>query len=206
LGIHLLLGSMVERGPAAQPGEHGRVELRRSFNTSLLFGPDGRRLAAYRKIHRFDVDLPPDVVFRESDAVLPGTDPVTVATSLGRLGLSICYDLRFGELYRSLVDRGAEILAVPSAFTARTGRAHWRVLLRARAIENQCWVLAPAQVGRHDDGGIRHSYGHSMIVDPWGEIVAEVDEDAPGFAIAKIDPARVAEVRRAMPVREHRRL
>jgi predicted amidohydrolase len=188
---------MVERVPATH---------QRSYNTSLLFGPDGRRLATYRKIHRFDVDLPPDVVFRESDAVLPGVDLVTVATPLGRLGLSVCYDLRFGELYRSLVDRGAEVLAVPSAFTARTGRAHWRVLLRARAIETQCWVLAPAQVGRHDDGGIRHSYGHSMIVDPWGEVVAEVVEDAPGFALAPIDLAQVAEVRRAMPVRAHRRL
>ena len=134
----------------------------------------------------------------------PGDEIVVVATPLGRLGLTICYDLRFGELYRALVERGAETIFVPSAFTATTGKAHWEALLRARAIECQCWLLAPAQYGRHDDGGLRESYGQAMIVDPWGQIVAQVP-DGIGFALAEIDLDQVARVRRAIPVAEHRR-
>jgi predicted amidohydrolase len=195
LGIHLLLGSFAERGP----DEH------HCHNTSVLFGPDGERLAAYRKIHLFDVDVPGGVTFRESDTVAPGSEVVVAATPLGTIGLSICYDLRFGELYRALVGRGASVITIPSAFTAVTGKAHWEVLVRARAIETQCWVLAPGQHGAHDDGGLRESHGQSMIVDPWGQIVARVP-DGTGIALAEIDLARVESVRRAIPVAAHRRL
>ncbi len=196
LGIHLLLGSFNER--AEDPG--------RCSNTSVLFGPDGSRLAVYRKIHLFDVDVPGGVSFRESETVAPGREVVTASTPLARFGLSICYDLRFGELYRALAAAGAEVLLVPSAFTAKTGRAHWEVLLRARAVETQCWVIAPGQVGHHDDGGLKESWGHSMIVDPWGEVVAERDEDGPGLALAEVDLERVARTRAAIPVAAHRRL
>ncbi|HXO40300.1 MAG TPA: carbon-nitrogen hydrolase family protein [Thermoanaerobaculia bacterium] len=204
LGIHLLLGSFNERSD----------EPSRCYNTSVLLGPDGEVLAVYRKLHLFDVDVPGGVRFTESATCKPGAlgapgDPdrgLAVAdTPLGRLGLTICYDLRFAELYRRLADLGADILAVPSAFTMATGKDHWEPLLRARAIENQCYVLAPAQHGRHDDGGLRESYGHAMIVDPWGLPVA-VASDGPGLALAEIDLERVARVRRAIPVRQHRRL
>ena len=195
LGIHLLLGSFNERGPDAG----------RCHNTSVLFGPDGGRLAVYRKIHLFDVDVSPEVRFTESATVAPGREPVVVATGLGRFGLTICYDLRFGELYRKLVELGAEILTVPSAFTYTTGRDHWQPLLRARAIESQCWLLAPAQCGRHDDRGLRRSFGHAMIVDPWGEVVA-LAPDGPGVAMAEIDLDRLRQVRAAIPMAEHRRL
>ena len=195
LGIHLLLGSFNEVGTA--PG--------RCRNTSVLFGPDGARLAVYRKIHLFDVDVSPEVRFTESATVEPGTETVVAATPLGRIGMTVCYDLRFAELYQKLRDGGAEILAVPSAFTLTTGRAHWHPLLRARAIENQCWVIAPAQHGRHDDQGLRESFGHALIVDPWGAVVADA-ADGPGLALAEIDLGRVAAVRRAMPVADHRRL
>jgi deaminated glutathione amidase len=195
LGIHLLLGSFNERSD--EPG--------RCHNTSVLFGPDGAILAAYRKIHLFDVDVSDAVRCRESDAVKPGARWVVATTALGRLGLSVCYDLRFGALYRRLVQEGAEILCVPSAFTLTTGRDHWEPLLRARAIENQCYVLAPAQYGRHGDPGLRESYGHAMIVDPWGLVVATAP-DGPGLAFAEIDLDRVARIRRAIPVRAHDQL
>jgi predicted amidohydrolase len=195
LRIHLLLGSFNET--SREPGH--------CFNTSVLFGPDGARLAAYRKIHLFDVDVPGGVSFRESDSVAPGADVVVADIPLARVGLTICYDLRFGELYRELVERGARVITIPSAFTATTGKAHWEVLVRARAIETQCWVLAPGQHGRHDDGGLRESHGQSMIVDPWGQVVAQVP-DGPGLAVAEIDLARVESVRRAIPVAAHRRL
>jgi deaminated glutathione amidase len=206
LGIHLLLGSFNERSDEPQ----------RCHNTSVLLGPDGQVLAAYRKLHMFDVDIPGGVRFMESttckpgDAAQPPADParpglVVAATPLARLGLTICYDLRFGEMYRRLADLGAEVITVPSAFTLATGKDHWEPLLRARAIETQCYVVAPAQYGHHDDGGLRDSYGHAMIVDPWGLPVA-VASDGPGLAIAEIDLARVERVRRAIPVRQHRRL
>jgi predicted amidohydrolase len=130
---------------------------------------------------------------------------VVAATPLGRIGMTICYDLRFAELYRRLAELGADLLTVPSAFTLTTGKDHWEPLLRARAIENQCYVLAPAQHGAHDDGGLRESYGHAMIVDPWGLVVA-MASDGPGFALAEIDLDRVERVRQAIPVRRHRRL
>ncbi|HVS03295.1 MAG TPA: carbon-nitrogen hydrolase family protein [Thermoanaerobaculia bacterium] len=194
-GIHLLLGSFNETGPDAS----------RCYNTSVLFSPAGERLAVYRKIHLFDVAVPPDVFFRESETVAPGEEPVVAATPLARIGMTVCYDLRFPELYRRLTADGAEVLTVPSAFTSTTGKDHWEPLLRARAIENQCWVVAPGQHGRHDDGGLRHSWGHSMIVDPWGHVVAMVS-DGPGVAVAAIDLERVTAVRRSLPALDHRRL
>lgn len=195
LGIHLLLGSFNERSEDSD----------RCYNTSVLFGPDGERLATYRKIHLFDVDVSDEVRFEESKTVKPGDRPVTVETELGKLGLSICYDLRFPELYLALVGAGAELLTVPSAFTATTGKDHWHVLLRARAIESQCYLVAPAQSGRHDDDGLRESYGHAMIVDPWGQIVG-MAADGPGLAFAEIDLERVRWCRKAIPVADHRRL
>lgn len=195
LGIHLLLGSFNEKGEDSE----------RCFNTSVLFGPAGERLALYRKIHLFDVEVSPQVRFTESDTVEAGREPVVAATPLGQIGLSICYDLRFPELYRRLRSQGAEVLAVPSAFTLTTGKDHWQALLRARAIEDQCYVLAPAQFGRHDDDGLRESYGHAMIVDPWGHVVA-MASDGPGMALAEIDLERVRTVRRSMPVEQHRRI
>ncbi|MEM9593305.1 MAG: carbon-nitrogen hydrolase family protein [Acidobacteriota bacterium] len=198
LGIHLLLGSFNERLP--EPTDPVRC-----YNTSVLFGPDGERVGMYRKIHLFDVDVSDAVRFQESATVEPGSETVVVETPLGRLGFSVCYDLRFPELYRRLVDDGAEILAVPAAFTLTTGRDHWYPLLRARAIETQSYVLAPAQWGRHDDQGLRESYGHSMIIDPWGQVVATVS-DGTGIAMADLDLDRVRKLRRSMPVAEHRRL
>jgi predicted amidohydrolase len=195
LGIHLLLGSFNERAEI-----EGRCH-----NTSVLFGPDGGVLAVYRKIHLFDVAVHPDVVFQESATVVAGGEAVIAETPLAWIGLSICYDLRFPELYRALVENGAEVLAVPSAFTLATGKDHWEPLLRARAIENQAWVLAPAQHGRHDDGGLRQSWGHAMIVDPWGQVVA-CASDGPGIAVAEIDLARQRAIRERLPALQHRRM
>lgn len=190
LSIHLLLGSFNER---SEQSYH-------SYNTSVLFGPSGDRLAVYRKMHLFDCELPNGLRFQESEAVLPGQTAVVVPTPLARLGMSVCFDLRFGELYRRLVEMGADVLAIPSAFTSVSGRDHWEPLLRARAIESQCYVIAPGQWGRHDDSGAKESFGHSMIVDPWGQILAMVP-DGPGFALAEIDLDRVSRIRRAMPLR-----
>ncbi len=195
LSIHLLLGSFNEKSSVDE----------RCSNSSVLFGPDGVRLAVYRKIHLFDVDVPDGVSFRESATVVPGDDVVVCETPFGGVGLSICYDLRFGELYRALVARGAALLAIPSAFTATTGKAHWEVLVRARAIESQAFVVAPGQQGAHDDGGLRESHGRSMIVDPWGRILAEAP-DGVGIAVAELDFAEVARVRAAIPIAAHRRL
>ncbi len=195
LGIHLLLGSFNERSDDPV----------RCYNTSVLFAPDGSRVAAYRKIHLFDVDVSEEVRFQESATVKAGASVVAADTPLATFGLSICYDLRFPELYQALVRAGAEVLTIPSAFTATTGKDHWHVLQRARAIESQCYVIAPAQSGRHDDDGLRESYGHSMIVDPWGHVVA-MASDGPGIALAEIDLERVAWCRGAIPVTQHRRL
>ena len=195
LGIYLLLGSFNE-----STGEPDRC-----YNTSVLFGPDGERLAVYRKIHLFDVDVSPEVRFVESATVKPGTALVTASTPLGHLGLTICYDLRFPEIYRALRNKGAEILMVPSAFTMTTGRDHWMPLLRARAIENQCFLVAPAQCGLHNDDGLRESYGHAMIIDPWGDVMA-MASTGPGVVVAEIELTRIAAVRSSMPVWEHRRL
>lgn len=192
---HLLLGSFNER--SEEPGL--------CYNTSVLFSPAGERLAVYRKIHLFDIDLSDEVRFLESATIKAGAEVVVASTDLGRIGMSICYDLRFPELYRQLLDRGAEVVCVPSAFTWTTGKDHWQTLLRARAVENQCFVIAAAQCGKHDDDGLRESWGHSTIIDPWGEVLAMAGEE-PGVVAAEIDPGRVAEVRRAMPIADHRRL
>lgn len=191
--VHLLAGSILERG-----APDGKL-----FNTSVLLGPNGAQLAVYRKIHLFDVELGDGQTYRESAKVAAGEQLVVVDTPLGKLGLSVCYDLRFPELYRRLLDDGATVLAVPSAFTAVTGKDHWHVLLRARAIENQCHVLAPAQGGTHETG--RQTYGHALIVDPWGKVLAEVDRGE-GFALAKIDSEVTRAVRQKLPALTHRRL
>ena len=169
----------------------------------LVFAPDGRRVARYDKIHMFDVEVPGGETHRESRTTHPGSAPVVVATDLGLVGLSVCYDLRFPELYRALVAQGATLLVVPAAFTAVTGAAHWEVLLRARAIEDQCWVIAAAQSGTHPGG--RQTHGDSMIVDPWGVVLARKPQDE-GVVLADIDPARLVGLRQRFPVLEHRRL
>jgi predicted amidohydrolase len=193
LGLYILAGSVPEK----IPGE-GRIH-----NTSVLLGPDGAILAVYRKIHLFDVRIPGKAVFEESRIVVPGTELVVAETPLGRLGLSICYDLRFPELYRELARRGAEVLFVPSAFTAYTGRSHWLPLLRARAIENLCWLVAPAQTGRH--GPARRTYGHTAIVDPWGRVAA-MRASGPGLVFADVDLEKERKIRRELPCLEHVRL
>ncbi|MDE2230079.1 MAG: carbon-nitrogen hydrolase family protein [Alphaproteobacteria bacterium] len=192
-GVWLLLGSVVVRDRDAE----------RLSNRSFLISPQGEIAARYDKIHMFDVDLTTGERHRESQAYKSGDKAVVANLPWGRLGMSICYDLRFPHLYRALAKAGAEFLAVPSAFTVPTGRAHWHVLLRARAIENGCFVFAPAQWGEH--GGGRRTYGHALIVAPWGEILAEA-EDGVGVIVAEIDPAKVAEARRAVPSLTHDRL
>jgi predicted amidohydrolase len=178
---------------------------RRVYNTSVLVAPDGSLAAVYRKIHLFDVDLGSagGGTFRESDTFAAGSEVVVAATPFGGLGLSICYDLRFPELYRSLVSRGAEIIAVPSAFTPQTGRDHWEVLLRARAIECQAFVVAPAQCGQHSLD--RASYGRSMIVDPWGLVLARAG-DLPDVIVSSCDLGAIPRVRGAIPALRNRRL
>ena len=193
LEINLLAGSITE---------HAQGEVKR-YNTSVLFGPDGKQLAVYRKIHLFDVDLPGRVTIKESDAKLSGHETVTAATELGTVGLSICYDLRFPELYRRLAFAGARILAIPSAFTFPTGEAHWEVLMRARAIENQCYVIAPAQFGPNVHGF--SDYGNSMIVDPWGRVLARAP-DQEGVIIAPLDMEYLEKVRRELPALTHARV
>jgi predicted amidohydrolase len=200
LKIHLLVGSLAERRVLPD----GEPDRQRVHNTSVLYGPDGARLALYRKIHLFDVEVPDGPCIRESDTVAPGDEVVVAETALGRIGMTVCYDLRFPGLFQRLVAAGADVIAVPSAFTATTGKDHWHPLLRARAIETQCWVLAPAQWGRHDEKGQRESYGHSLIVDPWGTVVADKGHGV-GVCFAEIDAQRTAEVRRAIPVRQHAR-
>lgn len=176
------------------------------YNTSLVFGPDGRERARYRKIHLFDITTPSGEGYRES-ALFGAGDRVVVAPGEPALGLSICYDVRFPELYLALRQAGAAAIAVPAAFTAETGRDHWEILLRARAIETQCYVIAAATTGWHRDGAgrARQTWGHAMIVDPWGSVLAALG-DAPGFATAELDLPRLARVRDAMPVLAHRRL
>ncbi|MFI5317470.1 MAG: carbon-nitrogen hydrolase family protein [Myxococcota bacterium] len=174
----------------------------RVFNTSAVFGPTGELLALYRKIHLFDIDLP-GATLRESARVAPGSEVVVAKTAACTLGLSVCYDVRFPELYRQLVERGAQVLLVPSAFTVPTGRDHWEVLLRARAIENQCFVVASAQWGEHN--ATRRSYGRSLIADPWGTVLCTVP-DGEGVGVAELDFERQADVRRRLPALRHRRL
>jgi predicted amidohydrolase len=197
--VWCVAGSISERGddPA------------RLSNTTALIRPDGSIAAAYRKVHLFDVDIPDGAHYRESDTIAPGRapPPVVEMSDLGvKIGLSVCYDLRFPELFRKMADLGADILAVPAAFTAYTGRAHWEVLLRARAIENQAYAFAPAQVGRIGPAEEnRIAFGHALIVDPWGEVVADGGGAGEAIALGSIDPARIAQVRRDLPALQHRR-
>jgi predicted amidohydrolase len=190
--VWLLLGGFPERVAAERIG-----------NTSVLLDPDGAIRARYRKMHLFDVEIPGGHRFKESDTVAAGEAPVVAETPWGGLGLSICYDLRFPELYRALAARGARMIAVPSAFTRETGKDHWHVLLRARAIENQAYVLAPAQWGFH--GGKRASYGHAVVIDPWGVVLAECGE-RDGYALAVVDFEYQDKVRATLPCLSHRRL
>ncbi|MDR6951987.1 putative amidohydrolase [Ancylobacter sp. 3268] len=191
LGIHLHIGSL-----AIKAGSH------RAANRSFLIGPDGAILARYDKIHMFDVDLPNGDVYRESEAYRPGEIAVWTDLPEIRIGLTICYDLRFPALFRALAEAGTGMLTVPAAFTRTTGEAHWHVLLRARAIETGSFVLAAAQGGTHENG--RETFGHSLIIDPWGRILAEAGTE-PGFISAVIDPAEVAAVRRRIPSLENGR-
>ncbi|HEX3952145.1 MAG TPA: carbon-nitrogen hydrolase family protein [Stellaceae bacterium] len=199
LDAWLLLGSLVI-DPAGEPGAaEGETRL---ANRSLLLNARGETVARYDKIHMFDIDLPNGESYRESNAYRPGQQTAVAETPWGRLGMTVCYDVRFPHLYRALAQAGADFLAVPSVFTVPTGKAHWHVLLRSRAIENGCFVFAPAQWGEHAGG--RKSFGHSLIVDPWGEVLADAGE-GPGFITAKIDPARIAEARRMVPSLQHDR-
>lgn len=173
------------------------------FNTTVVFGPEGHRLGVYRKIHLFDVAIPGKVAVRESDRMQGGDEVVCVDTPVGRVGLSVCYDLRFPELYRRLAREGASIACVPSAFTHATGAAHWEVLLRARAIENQIYVIAPNQVGPTTDGP--PVWGGSSIIGPWGEVLARAP-DAEALIVAEVAPRHQAEVREGLPCLGHARL
>ena len=197
-GAWLLIGSLVI-DPAGEPAADSEGRL---ANRSFLIDPAGEIVARYDKIHMFDIDLPGGESYRESRAYRPGENTAVAETPWGRLGMSVCYDVRFPHLYRALAQAGADFLAVPSVFTVATGKAHWHVLLRARAIENGCFVFAPAQWGEHTGG--RKSYGHSLIVDPWGEILADGGESV-GIVTARIDPARIAEARRMVPSLRHDR-
>jgi len=191
LGVGILIGSVLEK----------RANGEKPYNSSLLLSPEGECLAVYRKIHLFDAEV--DMRHRESETTSPGNNVVCVRTSVGAMGLSICYDLRFPELYRQLGALGAVLLWVPAAFTWETGHVHWEVLLRARAIENLCWLAAPAQVGQH--GPKRKTFGHAMVVDPWGKVVA-LCEEGEGMALAEIDLKRLSELRTRLPALKHRRL
>lgn len=192
-GVWVLIGSIraLEAGQA------------KALNRSVLIGPQGQVAAHYDKLHLFDVTLPDGQRYEESAQAAYGAQPVLAKLPFAAVGLSICYDLRFPQLYRALALAGADMLVVPSAFTRPTGAAHWHTLLTARAIENAAYVLAPAQCGTHPGG--RETYGHSLIIDPWGTVLAEADGEHPGVITATIDLARVAEVRAQLPVLAHHR-
>jgi len=197
LGIWLVAGSILERPATAS-------STAKCYNTTALYGPSGKLVATYRKIHLFDVEVPGQVSVRESRTRLAGDRVCSVATDLGIIGLAICYDLRFPELFRALVDAGAEVIVMPSAFTAPTGRAHWHPLVRARAIESQCFLIAPDQHGTSAMGF--ESYGHSLIVDPWGEVLADGGAGGPTVVSATLEAETLARVRRELPSLSHRRL
>ena len=191
LSVTLLIGSIAVR-----------LEAPKCANRSFLIGPDGQIIARYDKIHMFDVQLNAGNVYRESESFAAGGEAVVAPLPAGALGMTVCYDVRFPNLYRQLALNGATITAVPAAFTRITGEAHWHILLRSRAIETGCFVIAPAQGGRHEDG--RETYGHSLIIDPWGEILAEARAD-PGVITATLDQAKVEEARARIPSLDHAR-
>lgn len=194
LGVWIVAGGMPEKSddPA------------RPFNTSILVSPSGEVVARYRKIHLFDVDVPGAGPLTESAATQAGSEPCLAEVRGVQLGMTVCYDVRFPELYTKLALGGARIVTVPAAFTLMTGKDHWNVLLRARAIENEVFVLAPAQAGKHPKG--RHTYGKSLIVDPWGDVLAQVGGSGEGVAVARLDFAYQDEVRRALPCLSHKKI
>lgn len=191
LGIHLVGGSILERVPDSD----------KPYNTSVVLDPTGQLIGRYRKTHLFDVDIPGQVTIRESDTRARGQDIVVVPTPLAAVGLAVCYDLRFPELFRRLSEAGAQIVCLPSAFTFPTGAAHWEVLLRARAIENQVYIIAPDQIGRSPSGV--NDYGHSLIVDPWGTVIARA-ANTETVIVAEIDLDYLVRVRRELPCLSHR--
>jgi predicted amidohydrolase len=195
LGVWILIGSAIVRS-----GVEGDA---RAANRAILVDDQGQVVTSYDKLHVFDVDLPGGETWRESAAVRPGDAAVIAQTPWGGLGLTICYDIRFPHLYRALARAGAALIAVPAAFTVPTGEAHWETLLRARAIETGCFILAPAQGGTHEDG--RRTWGHSTVVGPWGEIIARCDDDAPGVLLATLDLDAVDRARTAVPQLRHDR-
>ena len=195
LGVWLLIGSAIVRSGVADDD--------RAANRSLLIDDRGEVVASYDKLHVFDVDLPTGERWRESEAVRPGDAAGIADTPWGRLGLTVCYDLRFPQLYRALAKAGTAMIAVPAAFTVPTGEAHWETLLRARAIETGAFILAPAQGGTHEDG--RRTWGHSTVVAPWGEVIAKLDHDAPGVLFATLDLEAVSRARAAIPQLAHDR-
>lgn len=193
LGMWVLAGSFHER----------IVDSDHTYNTSLLFDRSGSVAGVYRKMHLYDVEIPGRVSYRESATVMAGSEIVTVPVEQAMLGMSICYDLRFPELYRRMSTAGATVLAVPAAFMAHTGRDHWEVLLRARAIENQCFVVAAGQIGDHGPG--RTCYGRSMVIDPWGTVIGQVP-DTVGLTVVDLDFDRLAKVRQELPALASRRV
>lgn len=190
--VHVIAGGLPERS-----SQEGKVH-----NTCAVFSPSGERIATYRKIHLFDVDAGDGQKYNESAAVVSGHEPVVVEINGFKVGLSICYDLRFPELYRALINRGAEVLVVPAAFTLMTGKDHWHVLLRARAIENQCFVIAAAQWGTHPRN--RMTYGKSLVIDPWGDVIAQAS-DGEGVVLADIEKEQLDRLRKTFPSLSHRR-
>lgn len=187
LGVTLLIGSLA----VALPDDE------RFANRSFLIGPDGKIVARYDKIHMFDVEVGDGQTYRESRAYKAGTEAVLAQAPFGQVGMTICYDVRFPHLYRALGQAGAELITVPAAFTRVTGQAHWHVLLRARAIETGCFILAPAQGGTHEDS--RETFGHSVILSPWGEVLAEAQDDTPGIVLADLDLNQVTKARARIP-------
>ncbi|UFI03839.1 carbon-nitrogen hydrolase family protein [Roseibium aggregatum] len=186
LGIYLHLGSL------AVLAGNGKVA-----NRAVLIGPGGKILATYDKIHMFDVDLPNGESWRESATYEPGTQTVIADLPFAKVGMAVCYDIRFPAIFRTQARQGAQVLTGPAAFTRQTGQAHWHVLQRSRAIENGAYVISAAQGGTHEDG--RETYGHSLIVDPWGAVIAEIDNDDPGYVLAEIDTQKVADARARIP-------
>ncbi|KQS55237.1 amidohydrolase [Brevundimonas sp. Leaf363] len=195
LGVWILIGSAI-----VASGHHGDA---RAANRSLLIDDTGQVVGRYDKLHVFDVDLPNGETYRESSTIRPGDGARVVDTPFGRLGFAICYDIRFPHLFRQLAKAGAQMIAVPAAFTVQTGEAHWETLLRARAIETGCFILAPAQGGQHEDG--RRTWGRSMIVGPWGEVLAKADHDEPCVLTATLDMDAVSRARAAVPSLRHDR-
>ncbi|MEP2234951.1 MAG: carbon-nitrogen hydrolase family protein [Alteripontixanthobacter sp.] len=199
-GIWVAIGSLaVEAGPGGGGGQNEG----RWANRAFVIDDKGEIAARYDKLHMFDVDLADGESWRESNAYRPGDEVVTVETPAGRLGLTICYDIRFPAIFDALGKAGCDVIAIPAAFTAPTGKAHWHVLQRARAIEASAYVVAAAQVGRHEDG--RTTYGHSLVVDPWGETLLDLGGEKPALGFATIDPERTASVRRQLPSLANRR-